>query len=202
RKALQDERQILRRSIYPSTGLRLQCNIWRGARPYRRTQTAHSDVEKITKISRESYNVVKVAEDASSASQEVMAGSSGIGTQAETLRAEVDSFLAAVRDDTGEKRRYERIPANGAVATLQAQGRSMKAALINVSRDGALIDCDWTLIPGTQLEIELPSAGKSIPARIVRRETNGLAVVFDADPSAVTRIDRALDAISRGRIAA
>jgi methyl-accepting chemotaxis protein len=92
-------------------------------------------------------NVVKVAEDASSASQEVMAGSSGIGTQAETLRAEVDSFLAAVRDDTGEKRRYERIPANGAVATLQAQGRSMKAALINVSRDGALIGCDWTLPP-------------------------------------------------------
>src|SRR3954449_7946402 len=36
-------------------GLRLQCNIWRGARLYRRTQTAHSDVEKITKISRESY---------------------------------------------------------------------------------------------------------------------------------------------------
>src|SRR3954466_9355144 len=56
RKALQDERQILRRSIYPSTGLRLQCNIWRGARLYRRTQTAHADVEKITKISRESYN--------------------------------------------------------------------------------------------------------------------------------------------------
>src|SRR3954449_8657892 len=54
-KTLQDERQILRRSIYPSTGLRLQCNIWRGARLYRRTQTAHADVEKITKISRESY---------------------------------------------------------------------------------------------------------------------------------------------------
>src|SRR4051794_18950510 len=40
-------------------GLRLQCNIWRGARLYRRTQTAHSDVEKITKISRESYYLVR-----------------------------------------------------------------------------------------------------------------------------------------------
>src|SRR3954447_8809760 len=45
-KTLQDERQILPRSIYPSTGLRLQCNIWRRALLYRRTQTAHSDVEK------------------------------------------------------------------------------------------------------------------------------------------------------------
>src|SRR3954447_8784824 len=60
-KTLQDERQILRRSIYPSTGLRLQCNIWRGARLYRRTQTAHADVEKITKISRESYKVLTFA---------------------------------------------------------------------------------------------------------------------------------------------
>jgi methyl-accepting chemotaxis protein len=45
--------------------------------------------------------VVKVAQDASSASQEVMAGSNGIGTQAGTLRAEVDHFLTAVREDTG-----------------------------------------------------------------------------------------------------
>src|SRR3954452_7817410 len=64
RKALQDERQILRRSIYPSMGLRLQCNIWRGARLYRRTQTAHSDVEKITKISRESYKEPSNVRDA------------------------------------------------------------------------------------------------------------------------------------------
>jgi methyl-accepting chemotaxis protein len=51
--------------------------------------------------------VVKVAQDASSASQEVMAGSNGIGTQAGTLRAEVDHFLTAVREDTDEHREYE-----------------------------------------------------------------------------------------------
>jgi methyl-accepting chemotaxis protein len=54
--------------------------------------------------------VVKAAQDAASASQEVMAGSDGIGTQAGTLRTEVDQFLHAVREDTGDRRKYERIP--------------------------------------------------------------------------------------------
>jgi methyl-accepting chemotaxis protein len=66
--------------------------------------------------------VVKAAQDASSASQEVMAGSNGIGTQAGTLRAEVDNFLKAVREDTGERGKYERIAGDGTVATLRAAG--------------------------------------------------------------------------------
>jgi methyl-accepting chemotaxis protein len=46
-------------------------------------------------------HAVEIADDAGSASREVLAGAAGISREAETLRAEVDQFLTAVRDDTG-----------------------------------------------------------------------------------------------------
>ncbi|MFL5289087.1 MAG: methyl-accepting chemotaxis protein [Rhodopila sp.] len=85
--------------------------------------------------------VVKVAQDASAASQEVMAESNGIGTQASTLRTEVDQFLTAVRDDTGERRKYERISGNGVVATARAAGRSAQVGVHDLSREGVLLTC-------------------------------------------------------------
>jgi methyl-accepting chemotaxis protein len=44
-------------------------------------------------------HVVSVADDAGTASRDVLAGSAEIGREAETLRTEVDQFLAAVRYD-------------------------------------------------------------------------------------------------------
>jgi methyl-accepting chemotaxis protein len=147
-------------------------------------------------------HVVTVAEGASTASQEVKAASSGIGSQAETLRTEVDQFLTAIREDTGERRRYERIAGNSAVVTLRASGRSGQMTLVDISRGGASLNCDWTLSPGTPLEIELPSGVGCVTARVVRGRASGLAVVFGSDPAALARIDRVLDTIGGRRAAA
>jgi methyl-accepting chemotaxis protein len=54
-------------------------------------------------------HVVQVANSASTTSSEVLAGAAGIGQEAETLRREVDQFLEAIRSETGEGRRLERI---------------------------------------------------------------------------------------------
>jgi PilZ domain len=88
------------------------------------------------------------------------------------------------------------------MVTLQAPGRSGQVPLLDVSRGGALLDCNWTLSPGAQVQIELPAAGSAVSARVVRRESNGLALVFAADSAALARIDRALDAIGGHRAAA
>jgi methyl-accepting chemotaxis protein len=147
-------------------------------------------------------DVVHVADGAGAASRDVLAGSGEIGREAEKLRSEVDQFLAAVRDDSGERRKYERIDGNGIVATLRGDGRTMEAVVRNISRGGAALACDWSLPAGTPLEIDLSAAGGSIAGRVARSAGGVLIAVFSADPTVLERIDRALDAIARRRMAA
>ncbi|MEJ0014993.1 MAG: methyl-accepting chemotaxis protein [Acetobacteraceae bacterium] len=170
------------------------------------TQEIAGNVQAVSSASgtaaRAMMHVVEVAEGAASASREVMTGSSTIGREAETLRTEVDQFLAAVRDDTGERRGYERVAGNGATATLRAAGKTAQAPLRDISRGGALLDCDWTLAAGTSLEVELPGAGGGVSARVVRCGSGTVAVVFGSDPAALLRIDRAVETVTGRRKAA
>jgi methyl-accepting chemotaxis protein len=149
-------------------------------------------------------HVVTVADQAGGVSRDVLAGAGEIGREAENLRTEVDQFLAAVRDDTtDERRRYERQDVSGVMVGVQSKGHpTSRVALRNVSRGGAALACDWTLAPGTAVEVEIPEAGGPVPARAVRCERGELAVVFSSEPGVLARIDRALAALPRGRLAA
>jgi methyl-accepting chemotaxis protein len=149
-------------------------------------------------------HVVTVADQAGGVSRDVLAGAGEIGREAENLRTEVDQFLAAVRDDTtDERRRYERQDVSGVMVGVQSKGHpTSRVALRNVSRGGAALACDWTLAPGTAVEVEMPEAGGPVPARAVRCERGELAVVFSSEPGVLARIDRALAALPRGRLAA
>jgi methyl-accepting chemotaxis protein len=144
-------------------------------------------------------HVVSVADNAGSASRDVLSGAVQIGREAETLRIEVDQFLVAVRDDTAdERRRYERVVTNGTMASVQTKGRAAtRMALRNVSRGGASLGSDWTMPTGTQVEIDLPDAGGSVPARVVRCGNGELGVVFGSEPQALQRIDRFLAGLTR-----
>jgi methyl-accepting chemotaxis protein len=149
-------------------------------------------------------HVVGVADNAGDASRDVLPASGEIGHEAETLRVEVVQFLTAVRDDgnNGERRRYERIDAQHAAATLRASGRTAEVVVRNMSRGGASLDCDWMLAVGTPFEIDLEGAGGSVAGRVVRGDGGGLAVVFSSDPAALARIDRVLDLLTSMREAA
>jgi hypothetical protein len=74
--------------------------------------------------------------------------------------------------------------------------------LKDLSRGGAAVVCDLTLLVGAEIDIELPNAGGAITARVVRSGGGTLAVVFHQDAAALARIDRALDAIAVKREAA
>ncbi len=149
-------------------------------------------------------HVVTVADEAGGVSGDVLTGSGEISREAETLRTEVDQFLAAVRDDAGgERRRYERQTVNGVMAGLQSKGHpATRVAVCDISRGGAALVCDWALAPGTTVEVELPDAGGSVPARVARSEKGQLAVVFSSEPQALSRIDRALAVLAQQRGAA
>ena len=50
---------------------------------------------------------------------------------------------------------------------------------------------------GTQVEIELPDAGGSVLARVVRCGNGELGVVFGSEPQALQRIDRFLAGLTK-----
>ncbi len=109
----------------------------------------------------------------------------------------MDRFLTALRTDTGERRRLERISVHGASVRVQAEGHDGVAALTDLSSGGAAITCNWRLPAGTSLVITLPHAGGPVSGRVIRSDTSRMAVVFDADPENPARIDRAMLALRR-----
>lgn len=139
-----------------------------------------------------------LADGAGQVSQEVSQAATAIGKEAETLRAEVDQFLTAVRDDSGERRGFERIPGGGAKATLRVSGQqAIQAVLQDLSHGGAAFLCEQSLSIGSQLEVELPAAGGPVTARVVRCGGGVLGLVFQQQSDALIRIDRAIDALKK-----
>ncbi len=149
-------------------------------------------------------HVVSVSGNAGTVSRDVLAGAADIGREAATLRTEVDQFLAAVRDESPEdRRRYERFAVSGATAGVQADGHHVvRVQIRNISRGGAALASDLALRSGAALQVDLPNAGSPIAARVVRSGGGELNIVFSSEPKALTQIDRALDALTKGRQAA
>ena len=149
-------------------------------------------------------HVVSVVDTAGDTSRDVLAGATDIGREAETLRAEVDQFLAAVREEKpDERRRYERVAVKGVTASVQAKGHpAARVDLRDISRGGALLASDWTLPAGMAVEIDLSGTGGTVPARVGRCGRGELALVFSSEPHALARIDRFLETVTQERRAA
>jgi methyl-accepting chemotaxis protein len=116
---------------------------------------------------------------------------------------EVDQFLTAVRDETGDLRRYERLPGNGAVARLSTSDRPPVSGLIhNISLGGIAVACAWDLPVGTGVRVELSGADGAVDARVVQTNGSVAGLVFRQDAETLARINRVLSTFDRGRKAA
>ncbi|CAH2603588.1 HAMP domain-containing protein [Rhodovastum atsumiense] len=156
-----------------------------------------------TQASAAMRKMVGVSDQAGAVSHEVLQAAQGIGEEAARLRSEVDQFLAAVRDDSGTRRRYERISGNGTTTTLSANGRGPASVEVHdISRSGIALACDWRLPPGAEVSLAFPAAGGPIIARVVRAGEGGMALLFRQDAESLARIDRVIVAIGGGRQAA
>ena len=147
-------------------------------------------------------HVVEVADGAGTASRDVLAVSSEYRPRGGDAAGGGRSVPGAVRDDSGERRRYERVDAKEAVATLRASGHSAQVRVRNVARGGALVACDWALAAGTSFEIELPTAGGGVTGRVAHCSKGSLGLIFSSDPAMLARVDRVLDALRSRRAAA
>jgi len=113
-----------------------------------------------------------------------------------TVSAEVDQFLAAMRADNTQRRRYERMPGHGARAMLGWHGAApLPVEIRDMSRGGIALICPTSLPAGTEVQVTLPGHDDTVAGRIARAEPGILAVAFRQDPAAIVQIDRAMDMI-------
>jgi methyl-accepting chemotaxis protein len=146
-------------------------------------------------------HVVVVADQTGAASREVLTGASDVGQEAATLRTQVDRFLEAVRNDSGERRRFERIDAGAIRATLRLPGQDAFAATVrDLSTGGAALACTQPIAVGVELSLELPAAGGAIIGTVIRSDGGTVAIEFRTDDITRTRVEqvvRALENVTR-----
>jgi methyl-accepting chemotaxis protein len=153
--------------------------------------------------SRAMGHVVDVADQAGSASKDLLDGAADIGQEAHTLRLEVDRFLMAVRDDTGERRVFERISAHPMNATLRLPGRAAIETRVNdISLGGIAVSCDLAVALDSEASIDLPGAGGSVTG-LVRRSGGGvLGLALREDATTRARVEALMRTLRDGRRAA
>jgi methyl-accepting chemotaxis protein len=140
--------------------------------------------------------VVLAAGDAGNASRNVLLGSAEISREAETLRTEVDHFLAAVCEEPDDRRQFEREDVAVEVAVHIKDRPVARLMMVSISHGGAALVCQSELSAGSRLEVELPDGGGRVPARVARSGEGKLAVVFTGEPSSMVWIDRFLDGLT------
>jgi methyl-accepting chemotaxis protein len=166
------------------------------------TREIASGVQAVTVSAQDANKAMQevsaIAEETDGASSKVLSGASEVGRDAETLRAEVTQFLEAMAHaDEEERRRYERIPGGGPDVVLRASGQAeQRAEIVDISRGGVAVRCDWTLDVGTEVKMDLAGADAPVIARVVRAVQGVLGLAFRQDEAVLRRVDKALAQIT------
>jgi hypothetical protein len=131
--------------------------------------------------------VVLVAQQAGTARRDVLAGTAGIDEETSALCAEVERFLAMVRTDSGERRRFERFGVGTLKARLFIRGQNpIQVVIMDLSEGGAAVQSDQVIPVRTELSIELVEGGSKIPGKVVGVSSGGVAgIAFRAGPLGV-----------------
>jgi methyl-accepting chemotaxis protein len=164
------------------------------------TQEISASVQSVTQATNTAATameqVLSIAEQTDAASGSVLSAADEVGRTADTLRVEVNDFLSAMkREDSEDRRVYERIPGGGATASLALRGANeVQAVVKNISRGGVALTCTAMGPSGAEAQVGLPGAA-SVAGRIVRCENGLVTVAFRQDAASLAALDRALDII-------
>jgi methyl-accepting chemotaxis protein len=144
-------------------------------------------------------DLVAVADQTGTLSQDVLRAAAGSGREATMLRGEMDAFLEAMRN-AGERRHYDRLPGHGLTATLLQGGKEQSLAIADMARGGVALAYETSLPIGARIEVRLPGGESTVAGRVARKEAGLTAFALNQDGASLARIDVAL-ALLRGRAA-
>jgi Methyl-accepting chemotaxis protein len=128
------------------------------------------------------------ANTSDSAAGEVKLATENLQRLAEELRAEIEHFLAAVRN-ADERRRFERVSVDLAAA-VQLDGRTTSCRVVDVSAGGARLAEQLATSAGTAVQIEIHGFGAPIKAKVAAVSGAGTHLQFPLDPEHLARIDQ------------
>lgn len=117
---------------------------------------------------RETTDFTKVA------ASQLLAAASDLSLQAETLRGEVDQFLAAMTK-AGERRSFER-RSHDAPVILKIEGKSVSGRMVDISDGGASLKIEGNWRVGMQATVAIH--GVDLPSRIVEAGSGAMRVQF------------------------
>ena len=150
---------------------------------------------------------VAAAEEARAISREVRDAAVEVGRESDTLGAEVDDFLAAMREAADERRHYTRLPGHNVPVRLHLEGRgSVAGRLADISRGGLSLRADASpmlakLASGMSVSVDLPGTIESVPLRVVRASGELVALVARQQPGVEEQMERAIQAVGRAEAA-
>jgi methyl-accepting chemotaxis protein len=139
--------------------------------------------------------VSTVAEKSGRTSQTVLTSSDKVTQISNTLREDVDHFVAAMgRTQNSENRRkYERVPGSDVTVTLRCDAYGIiSTKIIDISLGGAAFSCGWPCHAGTEIMVGLPNGGPEVFSRVVTVRDNKLAVAFRQDPETLGHVEQAI----------
>jgi hypothetical protein len=131
-------------------------------------------------------DVASMAEQNSELGDTLLTAADKVAQSSETLRNEIDVFLVSMRDESADRRRYERVPCGEAEAILLIgeHGARQTVRLHDISFSGAgMTSVSGSPVIGDPIMITLPQADTAVTGRIARLdESSGLVgIVFRQD---------------------
>ncbi len=131
-------------------------------------------------------------------SRRVMTVADELSHTAQMLGEEIRQYLRAMaQSDEGNRRRYERISGQGAIAVLRVSGgQEQRAVIQDISRGGVGLRTDWSGHVGMSVELDLPGADTPVAARVVRSGGGLLALSFQQNDNVLKHVDQTMDMFS------
>ncbi|WP_270937581.1 methyl-accepting chemotaxis protein [Falsiroseomonas oryzae] len=174
------------------------------------TREIAANVTRVLDSSRRAVDAMGEAREAAraslQASREVQTGATDVSSETDGLRREVDHFISALREVRGDRRRYDRMTADGRIVQVAMRGTTnLTARLRDISRGGLGFELDGEkpagLEVGREIRVTLPAAG-AVPARVARVDWPMVAAVVRLDDETGARMEAAMADLPRNREAA
>jgi hypothetical protein len=125
-------------------------------------------------------------------------GVTDIGQAVESLREVVEVFLNEIKDVTeasSDRRKFPRIDAQGALATLRVPGHAaLQTEIADISLGGVALRSAAPVEAGMPVTIDLPDAGSPVTGNVVRFENDTLSIKFSDDLQTRSRVAAAFEA--------
>jgi len=136
-----------------------------------------------------------VADQTLSMSGAVADAAGQVTEQSGTLRNEVEHFLVAMKNTTGDRRRYERHTLTRQTASVLLPAGPLPCAIRDISAGGFGLNVTLDCAVGDEIRVLLPTASEPVVARVVRHGAGNTGLFFRQDGATLKVVGEVMNAL-------